>query len=161
VSSLLWLGAAAGNTVFPSWSSRIESRRLPTILGSAVMLACLLTLLYVADIGRELAIALCFTFGFAGACHMLAFSTAADVMKPSQIGTSAAIVNGVTFIVGGILISRPGVRIGLGIEAGLEPKSLAIAQYASWPLVAALVVAFVLPFFMRETYPKSSGPDRA
>ena len=86
---------------------------------------------------------------------MLAFSTAADVVKPSQIGTSAAIVNGIMFIVGGILISRPGVRIGLGLEAGIEPKSLELAQYASWPLLTALVIGFALSFFMKETYPRS------
>jgi cyanate permease len=154
VSSLLWLGAAAGNAVFPTWSSRLRSRKRPIIVGSTIMLACFLALLYIPEIGATLAGVLCFTFGFAAACHMLAFSTAADVMKPSQIGTSAAIVNGVTFIIGGVLISRPGVRIGLGLEAGLEPKSLAMAQYASVPLVAALVIAFVLPFFMKETHPK-------
>jgi MFS family permease len=154
VSSLLWLGAAAGNAVFPTWSSRLRSRKRPIIVGSTIMLACFLALLYIPEMGSGLAGVLCFTFGFAAACHMLAFSTAADVMAPSQIGTSAAIVNGVTFIIGGVLISRPGVRIGLGLEAGLEPKSLALAQYASWPLVAALVIAFVLPFFMKETHPK-------
>jgi hypothetical protein len=40
------------------------------------------------------------------------------VAEPENIGTSAAIVNGMMFVVGGIMISRPGVRIGLGIEAG-------------------------------------------
>jgi hypothetical protein len=155
VSSTLWLGAAAGNAVFPTWSSRIKSRKLPIILGSAVTLTCLLALVYVPDIGRGLAIFLCFTLGFASACNMVGFSTVADVMKPSQIGTSAAIVNGITFIVGGILISRPGMRIGLGIEAGLEPQSLALAQYASRPLLAALAIALALAFYMKETYPKS------
>jgi hypothetical protein len=47
------------------------------------------------------------------------------------------------------------VRIGLGIEAGIEPRSLAIAQYASWPLLAALALALALAFAMKETYPKS------
>ncbi len=157
VSSLLWLGSAAGNLVFPRWSDRMKRRRLPMIVGSAVVLTCLLALLYVPDVGRGLAIILCLTLGFASAANMLSFSTVADVMKPSQIGTSAAIVNGITFIVGGILISRPGVRIGWGIDAGLEPQSLAIAQYASWPLVALLVIAFALPFFMKETYPGSKA----
>jgi uncharacterized membrane-anchored protein YitT (DUF2179 family) len=86
---------------------------------------------------------------------MLAFSTAADVVKPSQIGTSAAIVNGIMFIFGGIMISRPGVRIGSGLEMGIEPKSLEIAQYASMPILVALVLGVVLAFIMRETYPKS------
>jgi hypothetical protein len=102
-----------------------------------------------------LAVFLCFTLGFASASNMLAFSSVADVMKPSLIGTSAAIVNGITFIVGGILISRPGMRIGPGIEAGLEPRSLALAQYASRPLLAALAIALVLALVMKETHPKS------
>jgi MFS family permease len=155
VSSVLWLGHAAGNAVFPTWSSRIQSRKRPIVLACVVTLASLLALLYIPDIGRGLAIILCFTLGFASACNMLAFSTVADVVKHSQIGTSAAIVNGITFLLGGILISRPGVRIGLGIDSGIEPKTLALAQYASWPLLAALVIALALAFSMKETYPKS------
>ena len=156
VSSLLWFGSASGNAVFPSWSSYLRSRRVPLIVGGGLMLACLLALLYVPGIGTPLAAILCFAFGVGSASHMLAFSTVADVMTPGQIGTSAAIVNGITFIVGGILISRPGVRIGWGLDAGIEPRSLELAQYASWPLLAALAIAFALPFFMNETYPKSA-----
>jgi hypothetical protein len=88
---------------------------------------------------------------------MLSFSTAADVVQPNQIGTSASIVNGIMFIFGGILISRPGTRIGLGLEAGYQPKSLELAQYASVPLIAALVVALVLALVMRETYPAQTS----
>jgi hypothetical protein len=104
---------------------------------------------------------LCVTLGLAAACTNLAFSTVADVMKPSQIGTSAAIVNGVAFILGGILISRPGVRIGWGVEAGIEPRTLALAQFASWPLIVALAIGVALALGMKETYPKSSGPSVA
>jgi MFS family permease len=155
VSSLLWFGAAAGNAVFPSWSAYIERRRVPLIVGGGAMLTCLLALLYLPHISPPLAALFCFVFGFGSASHMLTFATVADVMKPGLIGTSAAIVNGVTFIVGGALISSPGVRIGLGIDAGIEPQSFAIAQYASVPLLVALAIAFALPFFMRETYPTS------
>ena len=56
---------------------------------------------------------------------------------------------------GGILISRPGARIGLGLDTGIEPRSLELAQYASWPLLVALAIALALPFVMKETYPKS------
>ena len=87
--------------------------------------------------------------------HMLAFSTAADTVAPNRIGTSAAIVNGIMFIVGGIMISRPGVRIGFGLEAGIEPKTLELAQYAAWPLMLAIVVALAIAFVMRETYPRN------
>jgi MFS family permease len=136
-------------------SDQFRDRKMLMIVGGAVQLACLLALLYIPDLGSRAAMALSFIFGFANAVHMLAFSTAADVVQPSQIGTSAAIVNGIMFIVGGILISRPGVRIGWGVDAGIETKSLDLAQYASWPLIAALAFALVLSFVMKETYPKA------
>jgi MFS family permease len=154
-SSMLWLGLAAGSAVIPWWSDQMKGRKLPIILGNIVQLIALLLLVYVPNVGSMLAIVLCFIFGFFNASHMLSFSTAADVVQPSQIGTSAAIVNGIMFIVGGIMISRPGVRIGMGIESGIEPKSLDLAQYASLPLLVALALAVVLSFFMKETYPKS------
>jgi MFS family permease len=154
-TSMLWLGLAAGSAIVPWWSDHIKARKLPIILGAVVQLLSILPLLFVPNVGATLAIILCFIFGFANASHMLAFSTAADVVKPSQIGTSAAIVNGIMFIFGGIMISRPGVRIGIGLEAGMEPKSLELAQYASVPLLVSLVLAVVLSFVMKETYPKT------
>lgn len=84
---------------------------------------------------------------------MLAFSTAGDVVEPENIGTSAAIVNGTMFILGGMMISRPGMRIGLGLEAGMAPASLDLAQFAARPLLIGICVAFVIAWFMRETYP--------
>ena len=46
------------------------------------------------------------------------------------------------------------MRIGLGIDAGIEPKSVEIAQYAARPLMVAIVLALAIAFAMRETYPK-------
>lgn len=155
-SSLLWLGLAAGSAVVPRWSDVLQRRKLPIILGAAVQLAAMLGLILIPGIGNGLALALCFAFGFANAAHMLAFSTAADVVEPRQIGTSAAIVNGIMFILGGVLISRPGVRIGLGIEAGLQPASLELARYASLPLIIACAAALVIAFLMKETYPRTT-----
>jgi cyanate permease len=157
-ASLLWLGLAAGSAVIPAWSDKIQSRKKPLILGAIVQIASLLALIYLPSISTGVAFVCCFLFGFANAAHMLAFSTAADVVKPSQIGTSAAIVNGIMFILGGVLISRPGVRIGMGIEAGYTPASLPLAQYASLPLIIACVLAIILAFLMKETFPRSAAP---
>jgi MFS family permease len=151
-TSMLWLGLAAGSALIPHWSDVIRRRKRPILLGTAVQLAILAILLYV-PLGTTAAIALLFIFGFANASHMLAFSTAADVVQPTQIGTSAAIVNGIMFILGGILISRPGARIGIGLEQGIEAGTLEAAQFAGWPLLVALIIALVIAVLMRETYP--------
>jgi hypothetical protein len=52
------------------------------------------------------------------------------------------------------MISRPGVRIGWGLEIGVESKSLALVQYAALPLMIAIVAAPAIALLMRETYPK-------
>ena len=155
-ASMLWLGLAVGSAIIPWWSDHIRKRKLPIILGSLVQFAAMVVLVYVPDLGSTTDLALCFIFGFANASHMLAFSTAADVVEPRQIGTSAAIVNGIMFIVGGIMISRPGVRIDRAIELGMEKGSMDLAQYAALPLVVALAVALVVSFAMRETHPNAA-----
>jgi MFS family permease len=156
-ASLLWLGLSAGCFIVPKWSDVIKRRKLPVIAGIIIQSFSLAALIYMPDLGAGIAMALCLIFGFANAAHMLAFSTAADVVQPSQIGTSAALVNGMMFIVGGILISRPGVRIGLGLEQGLEAKSLDLAQYAALPLLLAILAALPIAVLMRETYPRDQS----
>jgi MFS family permease len=153
-SSFLWLGLAVGCLIVPWSSDRLRRRKLPTIIGIAISLVALVLLLYAPAQGAAFDMALCFLFGFGNAAHMLAFSTAGDVVKPASIGTSAAIVNGTMFIVGGIMISRPGMRIGLGLDAGIDPGSLEIAQFAARPLLVGLVIALVAAAIMRETYPR-------
>jgi MFS family permease len=156
-ASMLWLGLAAGCLVVPRWSDTIQRRKLPIIVGTAIQLVALAALLYLPSIGGGLAMTLCFVFGFANAAHMLAFSTAADVVAPNQIGTSAAIVNGLMFLIGGALIARPGVLGSRAIERGIEAGTLELAQVAGRPLIVALAVALVIAVIMRETYPRSKA----
>jgi MFS family permease len=156
-ASLLWLGLAAGCLVLPRWSDVAKTRKLPIIFGTVVQVFALAVLFYLPQLGLAGAMIACFTFGMGNAAHMLAFSTAADVVTPNRIGTSAAIVNGIMFIVGGIMIQRPGVRVGRGIEAGIDPGTLELAQYAGWPLMVAIFLALGLALMMRETYPKQQA----
>jgi MFS family permease len=153
-ASMLWLGLAVGSAIIPWWSDHIGRRKRPIVVGTVVQLAAGVMLVYVPSLGTTADLVWCFILGFANGVHMLAFSTAADVVEPRQIGTSAAIVNGIMFIVGGIMISRPGARIDRAIDLGMEKGSLELAQYAAVPIVAALAVALVLAFAMKETHPK-------
>jgi MFS family permease len=152
-ASMLWLGLAAGCFFTPWVSDRITRRKPPVIVGILIQIVSLSLLLYLPTHHAALDFLLCFTFGFGNSAHMLAFSTAADVVEPKHIGTSAAIVNGLMFIVGGLMISRPGMRAGLGIEAGLEQGTLQMAQFAGRPILLGICAALVIALVMRETYP--------
>jgi hypothetical protein len=59
------------------------------------------------------------------------------------------------FVLGGIMIERPASRVGRAVEAGLDPGTMELARNAALPLLIALVVALVLAFAMKETYPRS------
>jgi MFS family permease len=152
-ASIMWLGLAAGCLIVPKWSDIVEKRKLPTIVGILVQLAALACLVYLPPIGAGLTLTLCFVFGVGAAAHMLAFSTAGDVVPPRLIGTSAAIVNGVMFLVSGLLISMPGEIVTKQVNTG-QQVSMSIVEQAANPLVAGLVIALVLALMMRETYPR-------
>ena len=152
-SSMLWLGLAVGSAILPWWSDRIQRRKPPIVLCTLIQFAALVVIIYLPPLGSTIDLALCFIFGVANAAHMLCFSSAADVVKPNQIGTSASIVNGMIFITGGIMMARPGIRIDRAIEMGAAKVPLDIAQYAALPFVVVLASALVLALAMKETYP--------
>jgi hypothetical protein len=156
-ASMLWLGLAAGSAVVPHWSDVVRKRKMPIVITTAIQLVVFLVLLYMSEPSAAVALGLCFIFGFCNASHMLSFSTAADVVRPYQIGTAASVVNGIMFIVGGILMSRPGARIGWGLDEGIEAQSLDLAQYAALPITIALVLALLFAIVMRETYPSQGA----
>jgi MFS family permease len=153
-ASMLWLGLAVGSATVPHWSDVVRKRKFPILVCNAGQLLVFLALINIANLGSAAAMFLCFVFGFCNASHMLSFSSSADVVRPQQIGTAASVVNGIMFIIGGVLMSRPGVRIGWGIDEGIDAGSLDLVQYAALPITIALVLAFVLALVMRESYPK-------
>lgn len=151
-ASAIWLGLALGCFVIPWWSDAIGRRKLPALAGVAIQLAAILVLVYGPILGTTASIGLWFAFGFGAASHMLAFSMAGDIVAPAQIGTSAAIVNGTMFLVGGILIARPGVIASKEIASG-APVTLELAETAARPFAIGLVIALVLFLVIRESYP--------
>jgi len=78
---------------------------------------------------------------------MLAFTIAGDNVPPRLIGTSASVVNGAMFIVGGVLMNLPG-RFLEGTAGDLPAF-----QDAMLSMPALLVVSFVVSLIARESHP--------
>jgi len=152
-ASIMWMGLAAGCLIVPKSSDILKNRKLPISAGIALQFASLACLVYLPPVGDAPTLMLCFLFGMGAAAHMLAFSTAADVIPVRLIGTSAAIVNGLMFLVSGVLIAMPGEIVTKQIGAGSE-VSMSLVEQAANPLVVALVIALILSAVVRETYPR-------
>lgn len=154
VASMMWLGLACGCITVPWLSDRLARRKLPTILGITLQLLALLGLVHMQHPSPTVALGLWLLFGFGAAAHMLAFSTAGDVVKPELIGTSAAIVNGAMFLVSGLLIARPGQ---LAERFATGTPVLEIAARAMIPLEISLAAALVLAICIRESHPQATA----
>jgi MFS family permease len=151
--SLIFLGMAVGSAFVPRISDITQKRKPLMIIGAAIQLVTLLALLYVPNPSLTFVLMTCFLFGIGSSGSMLPFSSAADVVKPDQIGTSAAIVNGVSFILAGVMMSKPGVIIERGISSGTDMRVFDVAQAAAIPLLLCAFIPVVLGFIMKESYP--------
>jgi len=148
-SAALWLGLAVGSLFINQWTDKVKSRKQPVVITLAVQLAALAALIYL-PLSGTLAQALCFVFGVANAGHMLAFTMAGDNVPVRLIGTSASVVNGSMFIIGGVLMGLPGSM--LEGTAG----DLAAYQHAMLVMLALLVASLFVTFVTRECYPRKA-----
>ncbi len=151
-SSLIWLGLAAGCLLIPHISDRIRRRKSPMVAAALVQCISFLGLLYLLQLGMGVLMILCFCFGLGAAAHMLAFSSAADVIDAKRLGSATALVNGVMFLLGGFFIACSGAIFDSASRVGVA-SSIETARCAALPLLAGLITALVLLIFMKESYP--------
>jgi MFS family permease len=142
----LWLGLAAGSPLINKWSDAIKARKSPVIISCVIQLAALLAIIYLPMTGI-LSMGLCFIVGFSNAGHMLAFTIAGDNVPPRLIGTSASIVNGAMFIVGGVLMNLPG-RFLEGTAGDLPAF-----QHAMLSMPVLLAVSCAVSLIVKESHP--------
>ena len=168
VSSLAWAGLAFGAPAFAWISDRVKSRIKPMQIGCALQLiAIIIIMLRSTSSGAEISFWF-FAFGFMAGSSMLPFTIGSELVPPSLIGTSAAVVNATQFIIGGLMMAIPGrVLGGTGLIArihqsvvkvdGTPAGSLADYQWAIAIMPVVLGIGLFLCLFLRETYPKSSS----
>lgn len=140
-SALLWLGLAVGSMFWPQWSNKIKSRKIPSIIGVAMMLVGLIFVIYV-PMSAWLMYVMMFIIGMGATSHMIAFSVGEDIASGPLVGTSSAFLNGVMFIFGGILQNIP---------SGLANDGVGVMFL---PFVIAAAIALVTIFIQKETFPK-------
>jgi len=146
-TACLWLGLAAGSPLINKWSNAIQSRKSPILLSTIAQLALIAAAIWM-PMTAALAMVIYFLFGLANAGHMLNFTAAADNVPPRLIGTSASIVNGMMFVLGGALMGLPGKFLE-GTTGDLPAF-----QNAMLVFVGLMAVATVMGLIMKECFPK-------
>lgn len=160
-TSMSWLGLAFGSPIFAYLSDRLKSRKKPMFTACLFQLLIIVILMSFESFGFLLSMFLFFLWGLAAGGSMIPFSIAADLVKPTLIGTSAALVNATQFIVAGVLMAIPGkVLSGDGLVARMASDAIGntTATFENFRLALiiyplSLILALALFMFLSETYP--------
>ncbi|MEQ3550198.1 MFS transporter [Pseudonocardia nematodicida] len=154
LTAAAWLGLAVGAPLANVVSNRWNSRRMPAAAGTLLQALAVALVIYLPTASNGASIVLMFCVGLFAGAHMLGFTVAGESVSGALIGSSAAIVNGVCFIIGGVLQAVPGALLP-------ENPTLDDFRAALWLMPAVLVLGAVAALLMREPRPATGVGEQA
>ncbi len=143
LTGLAWLGLAVGAPIVNVVSDRWRSRKWPAFWGLLLQAAAIALVIYLPVEGQGVALVLMFAIGFFAGAHMLGFTIAGEAVPGSLVGSASAVVNGVCFIIGGLLTSIPSALLP-------DAPVLVDFQAALWLLPAVVIVGAIAAVFVPE-----------
>ena len=108
ITTLSFIGIAAGGPIIGWISDYLRLRKLPMLLGNIGALACLSCILFVPKIDLFLLYGLHIAFGFFTSSMLLCFSLSVECATPRIRATTIALTNSVIMIMGALLQSISG-----------------------------------------------------
>jgi len=152
LSALAWLGLAVGAPLVNVISNHWHSRKRPSVVGLGLQAIAVALFIYLPpSSGQAVSAVVMFAVGVLAGAHMLGFTIAGESVPPHLIGSASAIVNGVCFIVGGLLVAVPGRWLPA------EPL-LGDYQGALWLMPVTLVAGTACAAALRERQQAAQSP---
>ncbi|MFI5616192.1 MFS transporter [Streptomyces sp. NPDC051567] len=144
LTAVSWLGLAVGAPLFNLLSDHWHNRRVPAIVGVLLQAVAISVLIYLPKETNSVSMVAMFAVGLFAGAHMLGFTVAGESVPGALVGSAAAIVNGVCFIVGGVLQAVPGK---------LLPENPVLSDYGGALVIMPilLLVGAAAGFFIKET----------
>ncbi|GHD80551.1 MFS transporter [Streptomyces goshikiensis] len=144
LTAMSWLGLAVGAPLFNVLSDHWNNRRIPAVVGVLLQAVAVALLIYLPSETNSVSVVTMFCVGLFAGAHMLGFTVAGESVPGRLVGSSAAIVNGICFIIGGLLQAVPGK---------LLPQNPALADYGHALLIMPilLVLGALAGLFIKDT----------
>ncbi|MEU7321387.1 MFS transporter [Streptomyces griseoviridis] len=144
LTAMSWLGLAVGAPLFNLLSDHWNNRRVPAVVGVLLQAVAVGLLVYLPRETNSVSVVTMFCVGLFAGAHMLGFTVAGESVPGKLVGSSAAIVNGVCFIIGGLLQAVP---------SKLLPGSPSLTDYGHALLMMPilLVLGALAGLFIKET----------
>jgi len=150
LSAMAWLGLAFGAPLVNVVSNRFHSRKWPAVGGMVLQAIAVGLFVYGPVSGKGASVVIMFAVGLFAGTHMLGFTIAGESVAPALIGSASAIVNGICFIVGGVLEAVPGWGLS-------DTPDLSDFRSVLWIMPAVLLVGAVAALALRERSPDSAA----
>ncbi len=149
LSAMAWLGLAAGATLVNVVSNRWHSRKWPAVYGLVLQTVAVALFIYGPAKTPGVSIVVMLAVGLFAGTHMLGFTIAGKTVPAALIGTASAVVNGICFIIGGVLQALPSRWLP-------DQPTLTDYRHALWIMPAVLAVGVLCALALRER-PRDRG----
>jgi sugar phosphate permease len=161
VVSFLFVGIACGSPVFAMLSDRFESRKIPLFLGALATLLIYCAIFFIPGIPLTLMYALFFLAGFFFPAQCLCFAAVCEITPLNASGLVIGFINMVVMLSGVLFHPLVGKLLDLNsnhlLSDGIPMYELADFRIALSIIPLCLGGAFILSFFIHETYPKTQA----
>ncbi len=162
ITSSIYVGLALGGPVFAFISEKYQTRRVPMYISAFCVLISLSLVLYV-KIPIYMLFALLFIIGFFVGGKILCFPAACEINSPSISGTTVGFVNMLCMLSGVLFQPLLGILISSHFDGtlkdGIPSYTASDYVYGLTVVPICLVIAVILGFFMKETYPRGPHPE--
>jgi len=157
-SATVPLGWIVGCPVLGALSDRIGRRKPVIVGGAAVLLLCLLWILYgPADVFPPYVLGL--VAGVASGVAMIPYTVIKEANAPNLSGTATGVVNFLNFTFSALLGPVFGWML-VAVSGGATTMALEHYQSAFEPLIYGVALAIVLTLLLKETGPAGRQPVR-
>ncbi len=154
-TSLMLIGWGIGAPLAGWVSDHIESRRLPMLFCSVIVLGLFSSLIYVPDLSLGTARTLLFLHGFFNGGMVICFAVSREHNKPEHGGVTLGFVNTMVMASGAFFQPFIGWLLDVnwdgGMKAGGRVYSVQAYDTALLSLIACGVIAVVMALLLRET----------
>ncbi len=158
ITSTIYIGVAFGGPFFGFVSERLQSRKIPMMIAAAGSLLLFCAVLYGPEYSVTVVSLLLFSLGFCVGGKLMNFAVATDTVPYSVSATATGVINTCAMASGVVFQPLIGNLMGLNWNGVTEHG---IARYTTENYVlglsaitAAIGLAFITTFFMKESYPK-------